>query len=167
MTGSPNVDKSIRMFFLRYNLSQKPVTVDRCNRIEVHLRHFLDLCGEDYLAAEQRQLLELAATATGWCVGSAGNGWWTSGLTGWICCTSGAPTTRHYGCSPRPGTTGAAVIRGPTSASEGAADQQRFGNEPDSELVLDAIPDCTGNSHDVLGVGAPTVRDGQGVLRGQ
>jgi len=102
MTGSPNVDKSIRMFFLRYNLSQKPVTVDRCNRIEVHLRHFLDLCGEDYLAAEQRQLLELAATATGWFVGSAGNGWWTSGLTGWICCTSGAPTTRHYGCSRDP-----------------------------------------------------------------
>ncbi|NMR29508.1 hypothetical protein [Crystallibacter degradans] len=59
MTGSPNVDKLLRMFFLRYSLSQKPVTVDRCNRIEIHLRHFLDLCGEDYVAPEQRQLLEL------------------------------------------------------------------------------------------------------------
>lgn len=59
MTGRPNVDKLLRMFFLRYNLSQKPVTVTRCNRIEIHLRHFLDICAEDYLAPEQRQLLEL------------------------------------------------------------------------------------------------------------
>jgi hypothetical protein len=158
MTGSPNVDKLLRMFFLRYNLSQKPVTVDRCNRIEVHLRHFLDLCGEDYLAAEQRQLLELAATAT---VGALALRGTAGGLPGSPAGSAALPER------PRPGTTGAAVIRGPTSASEGAADQQRFGNEPDSELVLDAIPDRTGNSHDVLGVGAPTVCDGQGVLRGQ